>query len=111
MGVNFDPIATQGIQGYFEKPPPRTLQLDYAWGLTVVLAGGAVSYERSTPLHTFQNTWWLCWVRSEVHSVASRFMRPVVGPYDLPGTSWGSTLTTSPLKGCRGISLMRKAPP
>jgi len=31
--------------------------------------------------------------------VASRLMRPNVGPWDLPGTSLGSSLTPSPLKG------------
>ena len=42
-----------GIQGYLahkKLSPARTLLQDYAWGPTVVLGGGAVSYERGTPV-------------------------------------------------------------
>ena len=42
-----------GLQGYLAHQkhlPPRTLQQDYPSGPRVVLGGGAVSYERGTPL-------------------------------------------------------------
>ena len=41
------------VQGYLAHKkllPPRTIQLDYAQGPTVVLGGGAVSYGRGTPV-------------------------------------------------------------
>ena len=41
------------ISGYLvhkKQNPPRTLQQDYAQDPTVVLGGGAVSYERGTPV-------------------------------------------------------------
>jgi len=39
--------------GYLARkkdPPPRTLQYDYTYGRILVLGGGAVSYERGTPV-------------------------------------------------------------
>jgi len=45
--------AAEALQGYLahkKTPPPRTLQEPYAWGPMVVLGGGAVSYERGTPV-------------------------------------------------------------
>ena len=41
------------IQGYLahkKQRPPRTLQQEYAQGPMVVLRGGAVSYQRGTPV-------------------------------------------------------------
>ena len=32
-----------------KRPPCRTLQQGYAWGLMAVLGGGAVSYTRVSP--------------------------------------------------------------
>ena len=45
------------IQGYLadqKQRPPRTLQYDYAQGPTEALWGGAVSYERGTPVGDFR---------------------------------------------------------
>ena len=42
-----------GVEGYLtykKTPPPRTLQETYAYGPSAVLGGGAVSYERGTPV-------------------------------------------------------------
>ena len=58
----FFPVrGDQIVQGYLahkNQRPPRTLHWDYAWGPTVVLGGGAVSYERGTPVSSmpFINT-------------------------------------------------------
>ena len=56
-GVPSPPSMLQGhqapLQGYpaHEKhPPPRTLQKDYTYGPMEVPGGGAVSYERGTPV-------------------------------------------------------------
>ena len=40
----------QGFLAHKKLPPPRTLQYGYAYGPMVVLGGGAVSYERGTPV-------------------------------------------------------------
>ena len=40
----------QGNLAHKKKRLPRTLQYDYAWCPMVVLGGGAVSYERGTPV-------------------------------------------------------------
>ena len=39
-----------------EAPPPRTLHNDYVQGPTVVLLGGALSYERGTPVRSPQSS-------------------------------------------------------
>ena len=43
-------IHLQGYLAHERYPPPRTLQQDYAQGPLVVLGGGAISYERGTPV-------------------------------------------------------------
>ena len=46
-------LMVNGRQGYLtqrKQRPPRTLQEDYAYVPMVVLRGGAVSYERGTPV-------------------------------------------------------------
>jgi len=42
--------ALQGYLAHKKHPPPRTLQWDYTYGPIAVLGGGAVSYERGTPV-------------------------------------------------------------
>ena len=44
---------TETVQGYLahkKQHPPGALKSDYTWGHMVVLGGGAVSYERGTPV-------------------------------------------------------------
>ena len=43
-------LRLQGYLAHKKERPPRTLQQDYVWGPTVVQGGGAVSYERGTPV-------------------------------------------------------------
>ena len=43
-------LELQGYLAHKKQRFPRTLEQDYAWGSMVVLRGGAVSYERGTPL-------------------------------------------------------------
>ena len=47
-------VGDERVQGYLahtKQRPPRTLQSDHALGPMVALGGGAVSYERGTPVH------------------------------------------------------------
>ena len=43
-------LQVQGFLAQKKQRPSRTLQKDYAQGPMVVLVGGAVSYERGTPV-------------------------------------------------------------
>ena len=45
------PVILQGYLDLKKQHPPRNLQKDYAQGPMVALGGGAVSYERGTPVH------------------------------------------------------------
>ena len=50
--------ALQGCLAHKKQRPPRTLQQDYAWGPIVVRGGGAVSYERGTPVRRSGRITW-----------------------------------------------------
>ena len=43
-------LWVQGYLAHKKHPLPRTLQWDYTLGPLVVLGGGALSYERGTPV-------------------------------------------------------------
>ena len=49
LGFRFAGVELRD-EAHAKQRPPRTLQQAYASGSTVVLEGGAVSYERGTPV-------------------------------------------------------------
>ena len=51
-------VPVQGYLAHKRPPPPRTLEKASALGPSVVLGGGAVSYERGTPVRE-KKTWLL----------------------------------------------------
>ena len=67
--------AAHGYLAHKEQRPPRTLQEDYAQHPTVVLGGGAVSYERGTPVPAGAKTQE---IRSSITAVEPRFTQPAI---------------------------------
>ena len=51
LATDHDPArGVQGYRAHKKDPPPRSLQQDCTLGPMVALGGGAVSYERGTPV-------------------------------------------------------------
>ena len=90
--------AAGGVQGYLahtKQPPPKTLQKDSAQVPMVILGGGAVSYERCTPVTCRGGR---CGARAFDKSAQEKV-----------GLAWFEVLFTCTVH--RGTSLVRKRPP